>query len=103
MGIEKEDMVELMQLKKEDLLFDVKIVPYSLVSDAEDTRRKSLNSQMAENLPTENIERKYEAMMDTSETISNENGAIKDEPNVDVDNFSLSDELHGPASLPNYG
>ncbi|GBO07144.1 hypothetical protein AVEN_77256-1 [Araneus ventricosus] len=60
MRIEKEDMAELMQLKKEDLLFDVKTVPYALVSDAEDTRRKSLNSQTAENLATENIVRKYE-------------------------------------------
>ncbi|GBN23076.1 hypothetical protein AVEN_43469-1, partial [Araneus ventricosus] len=41
--------------------------------------------------------------MDTSETISNEKGATKYEPNVAVDNFNLSDELHGPESLPNYG
>ncbi|GBO04159.1 hypothetical protein AVEN_184329-1 [Araneus ventricosus] len=102
MRIEKEDMAELMQLKKEDLLFDVKTVPYALVSDAEDTRRKSLNSQTAENLANENIVRKYEAM-DTSETISNENGATRDEPNVEIENFNLSHELHGPASLPNYG
>ncbi|GBM15979.1 hypothetical protein AVEN_108578-1 [Araneus ventricosus] len=52
MRIEKEDMAELMQLKKEDLLFDVKTVPYSLVSDVENTRRKSLNSQTAESLAT---------------------------------------------------
>ncbi|GBO13636.1 hypothetical protein AVEN_270732-1 [Araneus ventricosus] len=47
-------------------------------------------------------EGKYE-VMDTSETITNENGATNDEPNVAVGNFSLSDELHGPESLPNYG
>ncbi|GBN23077.1 hypothetical protein AVEN_43470-1 [Araneus ventricosus] len=40
MRIEKEGMAELMQLKKEDLLFDIKTVPYSLVSDAEITTRK---------------------------------------------------------------
>ncbi|GBM57557.1 hypothetical protein AVEN_97666-1 [Araneus ventricosus] len=40
MRIEKEVMAELMQLKKDDLLFDIKTVPYSLVSDGEDTRRK---------------------------------------------------------------
>ncbi|GBL87326.1 hypothetical protein AVEN_270574-1 [Araneus ventricosus] len=41
--------------------------------------------------------------MDTSETGTNVNGANNDETNVAVDNFSLSDELHWPASLPNYG
>ncbi|GBM09985.1 hypothetical protein AVEN_210907-1 [Araneus ventricosus] len=57
---------------------------------------------MAESLATKNIERKYEAV-DTSETITNENGATKDVPNVAVDNSRLSDKLHEPESLPNYG
>ncbi|GBO03930.1 hypothetical protein AVEN_241651-1 [Araneus ventricosus] len=100
--IEQEDTDELMQLKKEDLPSEVETEPHSVVSNVEDTRRKSLNSQMAESFATENIGRKYEAM-DTSEIISNENGETKDEPNVAVDNFSLSHELHGPESLPNYG
>ncbi|GBM64320.1 hypothetical protein AVEN_25933-1 [Araneus ventricosus] len=60
--IEHEDTDELMQLKNEDLLPEVETEPHSLVSDVEDTRRKSLNSQTAESFATENIERKYEAM-----------------------------------------
>ncbi|GBN45086.1 hypothetical protein AVEN_89502-1 [Araneus ventricosus] len=57
---------------------------------------------MAKSLATKDIERKYEAV-DTSETITNENGATKDEPNVAVDNSRLSDELLGSESLPKYG
>ncbi|GBM16790.1 hypothetical protein AVEN_9379-1 [Araneus ventricosus] len=41
--------------------------------------------------------------MDTSETLIIENGVTNDKPDVAVDNFSLSDELHGPQSLLNYG
>ncbi|GBM38619.1 hypothetical protein AVEN_71508-1 [Araneus ventricosus] len=48
----------------------------------------------------ENSEGKCEAM-DASETLIN--GATIDEPNVTVENFSLSNELHGPESLPKYG
>ncbi|GBM49679.1 hypothetical protein AVEN_262479-1 [Araneus ventricosus] len=58
--IEHEDTDELMQLEKEILLFEVKTLPHSLVSDVEDTRRKGLNTQMAESLATENIERKID-------------------------------------------
>ncbi|GBL84496.1 hypothetical protein AVEN_117240-1 [Araneus ventricosus] len=47
-------------------------------------------------------ESKCEAM-DTSETFINENGATNDEPNVAVDNLSLSEESHGPESHPNSG
>ncbi|GBN10292.1 hypothetical protein AVEN_54460-1 [Araneus ventricosus] len=101
-GIEHEDTDDLMQLKKEDLLPEVETEPHFLVSDVEDTGGKSLNSQTVKSFATENIERKYEAM-DTSEMISNESGATKDEPDVAVDNFSLSHKLHGPESLPNYG
>ncbi|GBM51242.1 hypothetical protein AVEN_73852-1 [Araneus ventricosus] len=61
MRIEKEDMAKLLQLQKEDFFFEVKTVPHPLVSDVEeDTRRKSINSQMAESLATENIKRKID-------------------------------------------
>ncbi|GBM12687.1 hypothetical protein AVEN_46169-1 [Araneus ventricosus] len=60
MRIAKEDISEL-QLQKEELLFKVKIVTHPLVVDGkEDTRRKNFNSQTAESLATENIERKID-------------------------------------------
>ncbi|GBM21278.1 hypothetical protein AVEN_149865-1 [Araneus ventricosus] len=49
------------------------------------------------------FDKNAESNVDTSEILINENGATNDEPNIAVDNFSLSDELHGPESLPNYG
>ncbi|GBN72344.1 hypothetical protein AVEN_270941-1 [Araneus ventricosus] len=149
-------MAEIMQFQREDLHFEVKTVIHSLVSDVEDSRRKSLsrdrlmkmisdklrlltnlihimqkrnflkvvavnikvvisvlwkivysNAEMrakkdSEVKNAENSENKCEAM-DTSETLINKNGATNGEPNVAVDKFSLSDELHGTESLPNYG
>ncbi|GBM00607.1 hypothetical protein AVEN_77403-1 [Araneus ventricosus] len=56
----------------------------------------------SEDKNAESNENKCEAM-DTSETLINENGVTNDKPNVAVDNFRLSDELHWPESLPNYG
>ncbi|GBM38618.1 hypothetical protein AVEN_71507-1 [Araneus ventricosus] len=58
MRIEHEDMAELMQFQKEGIYSQVETVSHFLVSDVEeDTMRKSLNSQTAESLVTENIER----------------------------------------------
>ncbi|GBM80496.1 hypothetical protein AVEN_91782-1 [Araneus ventricosus] len=56
----------------------------------------------SEDKNVENCENKCEAM-DTSKNIINENGKNNDEANVAVEHFSLSDELHGPESLPIYG
>ncbi|GBM14582.1 hypothetical protein AVEN_34990-1 [Araneus ventricosus] len=133
-----------MQLQTEDLLFKVKTVTHPLASDAkEHTRRKHLNSQKAESLATEIIERKMDEndfrqvkaldisdplnvdsemrtkmnaydkntesneiiceAMYTSESGTNENVGSSDRSSVAAENFNLSNEIHGPESLPNYG
>ncbi|GBL99445.1 hypothetical protein AVEN_68747-1 [Araneus ventricosus] len=103
---EKEDLVELMQLKKENLLFEVKTVPHSMkinllrivavnikVLTAVVWKIIYSNGEMSikrdsEDKNDENSESEREAM-DTSETLINKNGAINDETKFAVENFRL--------------